>query len=60
VEYDVEGIPKLDTLLAEGLSGRASIFILFGEQSVSISTHTARRDELTDRHLRGTGLAIFR
>ena len=37
VEYDVEGIPKLATpsLLAEALSGRASIFALFGGQGIN-------------------------
>ena len=37
VEYDVEGTPKLSTpsLLAEALSGRASIFALFGGQGVN-------------------------
>jgi fatty acid synthase subunit alpha, fungi type len=37
VEYDVEGTPKLATpsLLAEALSGRASIFALFGGQGIN-------------------------
>jgi fatty acid synthase subunit alpha len=37
VEYDVEGTPKLATpsLLAETLSGRASIFALFGGQGIN-------------------------
>jgi len=38
VEYDVEGTPKLATpsLLAEALSGRASIFALFGAQGINL------------------------
>jgi len=36
-EYEVEGTPKLATLslLAEALSGRSSIFALFGGQSIN-------------------------